>query len=83
MSMGGSRRVSGIVCFCTQGWDICRKKALDGRDVAGQSQQHVVQMNDLSVEIWENEEKHWSSFCISLLLVLFFRKMAITGFSFP
>lgn len=39
MSMGGSRRVSGIVCFCTQGWDICRKKALDGRDVVGQSQQ--------------------------------------------
>lgn len=51
MSMGGSRRVSGIVCFCTQGWDICRKKALDGRDVAGQSQQHVVQVNDLAVEI--------------------------------
>lgn len=95
MSMGG--RVSGIVCFCTQGWDICRKKALDGRDVAGQSQQHKYWRRNCEAQpagasnerfICGNMRKRRKtlasgvSFCISLLVVLYFRKLAITGFSF-
>lgn len=97
MSMGGSRRVSGIVCFCTQGWDICRKKALDGRDVAGQSQQRKYWRRNCEAQPaggsnepficgnMRNRRKtlaSGSSFGISLLLVVFFFKLAITGFSF-